>query len=90
MWSIWGLRAGARDMRLSTLWGCRMICMGKNIANCSKIPQFLHVICVLCARCARMPPVAAQILWSCLSVHALPCAMLNMLLFLHGLKVHKI
>ena len=36
-----------------TLWGCSMVCIGKNIANCSKKPQFLPVMCALCPRCAR-------------------------------------
>ena len=35
------------------LWGCSMVRIGKNIANCSKNPQFLPVMCVLCLRCAR-------------------------------------
>ena len=35
-----------------TLWGCSMVCIGKNIANCSKNPQFLPVMCALCPRCA--------------------------------------
>ena len=30
------------------LWGCSMVCIGKNIANCSKKPQFLPVMCALC------------------------------------------
>ena len=29
-----------------------MVCIGKNIANYCKNPQFLPVMCVLCARCA--------------------------------------
>ena len=40
-----------------TLWGCSMVCIGKNIANCSKNPQFLPVMCALCPRCAHMPPL---------------------------------
>ena len=36
-----------------TLWGCSMVCIGKNIANCSKNPQFLPVMCALCPHCAR-------------------------------------
>ena len=32
-----------------TLWGCSMVHIGKNIANCSKTPQFLPAY----ARCAR-------------------------------------
>ena len=35
------------------LWGCSMVCIGKNIANCSKNPQFLPVMCALCLHCAR-------------------------------------
>ena len=31
-----------------TLWGCSMVCIGKNIANCSKNPQFFPVMCALC------------------------------------------
>ena len=34
-----------------------MVCIGKNIANCSKNPQFLPVMCVLCPRCAHMAPM---------------------------------
>ena len=30
-----------------------MVCIGKNIANCSKNPQFLPVMCTLCPRCLR-------------------------------------
>ena len=33
-----------------------MVCIGKNIANCSKPPQFLPVMCALCPRCAHTPP----------------------------------
>ena len=33
-----------------------MVCIGKTIANCSKTPQFLPVICALCTRCARAVP----------------------------------
>ena len=36
------------------LWGCSMVCIGKNIANCSKNPQFLPVMCALCEHCAHM------------------------------------
>ena len=36
-----------------TLWGCSMVCIRKNIANCSKNPQFPPVMCALCLRCAR-------------------------------------
>ena len=43
-----------------TLWGCSMVCIGKNIANCSKTPQFLPVMCTLCARCAHTPPYTPQ------------------------------
>ena len=32
-----------------TLWGCSMVCLSKNIANCSKNLQFLLVMCALCA-----------------------------------------
>ena len=32
---------------------CSIVCTGENIANCSKSPQFLRVICALCPRCAR-------------------------------------
>ena len=39
-----------------TLWGCSMVCIGKNIAHCSKNPQFVPVMCVLCPRCAHTPP----------------------------------
>ena len=39
-----------------TLWGCSMVCIGKNIANYSKNPQFLPVICAPCTRCAYTPP----------------------------------
>ena len=39
-----------------TLWGCSMVCIGKNVANCSKKPQFLPVMCALCARYADTPP----------------------------------
>ena len=35
-----------------------MVCVGKNIANCSKNPQFLPVMYVLCTRCADTPPLA--------------------------------
>ena len=35
-----------------TSWGCSMGCIGKNIASCSKNPQFLPVTCAMCARCA--------------------------------------
>ena len=38
-----------------TLWGCSMVCIG-NIANCSKTPQFLPVMCALCTRCADTSP----------------------------------
>ena len=48
-----------------TLWGCSMVCIGKNIANCSKKTPFspCHVcaVCVvraLCARYADMPLVS--------------------------------
>ena len=30
-----------------------MVYIGKNMANCSKNPQFLLVMCVLCTLCAR-------------------------------------
>ena len=30
-----------------------MVCIGKNIANCSKNPQFLPIMSALCPRCAR-------------------------------------
>ena len=40
-----------------TLWGCSMVCTGKNIANCSKTPQFLPVMCALCTRYADTPPM---------------------------------
>ena len=40
-----------------TLWGCSMVCIGKNIANCSKNPQFLPVMCTLCALCTHAPNV---------------------------------
>ena len=33
-----------------------MVCIGKNIANCSKTSQFLPVMCALCPRCARAVP----------------------------------
>ena len=36
-----------------TLWGCSMVCIGKNIANCSKNPQFLPFMCAMFPRCAR-------------------------------------
>ena len=39
-----------------TLWGCSMVCIGKNIANGSKDPQFLPVMCAMCARCAHTTP----------------------------------
>ena len=32
------------------------VCIGKNIANCSKDPKFLPVICALRARCTRTSP----------------------------------
>ena len=41
------------------LWGCSMVCIGKDSANCSKKCQFLPVmcaLCTLCAYCAGMPP----------------------------------
>ena len=38
-----------------TLWGCSMVCIGKNIANCSKNPQFLLVMCALRALCTHAP-----------------------------------
>ena len=44
----WGETSGC-----PTLWGCSMVCIGKNVANCSKNPQFLPVMCALCPRCAR-------------------------------------
>ena len=34
-----------------TGWGCSMVRMGKNIANCSRNHQFLLVMFVLCMRC---------------------------------------
>ena len=30
-----------------------MVCVGKNIANCSKNLQYLAIMCTLCRRCAR-------------------------------------
>ena len=46
-----------------TLWGCSMVCIGKNIANCSKKPPIssCHVrvvpaLCALCPCCAHTPP----------------------------------
>ena len=45
-----------------TLWECSVVCIGKNIANCSKTPQFLPVMCALCTRCARAhrhPPIGS-------------------------------
>ena len=40
--------------------GFRLTGIGKNIASCSRIPQFLPVKCTLCARCAcavhKRPP----------------------------------
>ena len=47
----WGETSGC-----PTLWGCSMVCIGKNIANCSKNPQFLPVMCTLCPCCAHTPP----------------------------------
>ena len=44
----WGETSGC-----PTLWGCSMVCIGKNITNCSKNPRFLPVMCALCPRCAR-------------------------------------
>ena len=44
----WGETSGC-----PTLWGRSMVCIGKNIANCSKNLQFLPVMCVPCPRCAR-------------------------------------
>ena len=38
--------------------GGRMVCMDKNIANCSKNPEFIPVICALCACCSRTRPWA--------------------------------
>ena len=37
-------------------WYGSMVCIGKNIANCSKNPQFLPVMCALCPCCVRTPP----------------------------------
>ena len=45
-----------------TLWGCSMVCIGKNIANCSKNPQFLPVMCALCPRCAHAPNVCHKMI----------------------------
>ena len=33
-----------------------MVCIGKNIANCSKTPEFLLVMCAMCPHCAHTPP----------------------------------
>ena len=38
-----------------TLWGCTIVCIGKNIANCGKSPQFLPVVCALCTLCRHAP-----------------------------------
>ena len=50
----WGETSGC-----PTLWGCSMVCIGKNIASCSKNPQFLPVMCALClavhALCTHAP-----------------------------------
>ena len=35
-----------------TLWGCSMVCIGKNIANVTKGPNFS----LSCARCPRAMP----------------------------------
>ena len=40
----WGETSGC-----PTLWECSMVCIGKNIANCSNTPNFF----LSCARCAR-------------------------------------
>ena len=33
------------------LGGCSIVCIGKNIANCPKKPQFLPLKCVLFVHC---------------------------------------
>ena len=38
-----------------TLWGCSMVCIGKNIANRSKNPTFF-LSCARCARAVRVVP----------------------------------
>ena len=43
--------------------GGSMVCIGKNIANCSKNPQFLPVMCVLVCY-ADKPPMRMCARWS--------------------------
>ena len=44
---------GGETSRCATLWGSSMVHRSKNIANGSKNPQFLPVMCVLCALCTN-------------------------------------
>ena len=37
-----------------------MVCIGRNIANCSNNPHFLPFIRALCARCASTPPLRVK------------------------------
>ena len=39
------------------LWGCRMVCISKNVANCIKKPQFLRVMCAMCRHAPNKPSV---------------------------------
>ena len=50
----WGMGGGVKH----GVVGCGMVGIGKNVANCPKIPQFLCVkcvLCVLCVLCAKHP-----------------------------------
>ena len=44
-----------------TLWGCSMVCIGRNIAVCSTNPQFLPVMCALCRNARKS---AIFVLWT--------------------------
>ena len=46
----WGEASGC-----PMLWGCSMVCFGKNIATCSKDRQFLPAMCVLSAHAPLGP-----------------------------------
>ena len=49
---------GTRHYYAGWAWYCTNFVhsTGTIVANCSKTPQFLPVMCALCPRCAHTPP----------------------------------
>ena len=42
------------------LWGCSMVCKGKNTASCPEIPLFPPVKCALCTNTPSPPETSCQ------------------------------